>query len=324
MRNGRTGLHRTPLRTFGIRRAAALRPKPVNPSRSGKAREGSVLTYLNPPPAPAPVIVTKDVGGLVRDYQAQTAIYRETDREVRVHECHSACTLALSLPNVCVYPDSIFKFHQAYNELTRQTDYGVSDQLFDAYPAAVRARLGTLTRKFKVLRGRELIALGVRDCNAPRIMVAKAHPTPSNGGNPLFGTLASVMSVFDHEQGRSEGRPTFVATRQQTERDRHLPEEALSGAPLPPPRPVAADAVAAQTAQPPSAATRSLAETAAAKPPEARPGSGTAPPPQRPARLATAFTQTLTPIRVPKVIDGAQPILPPQFLAYAVIARLGR
>jgi len=98
--------------------------------------------YLSPPPSPQPVVVYKDVGGLVSDYQARTEDYRRENREVRLHECRSACTLALSLPNVCVYPDARLKFHQAYNELTREADLGVSAQLFDSYPAAVRGRLG--------------------------------------------------------------------------------------------------------------------------------------------------------------------------------------
>ena len=74
-----------------------------------------VLSYLEPPPMPAPVIVMKDVGGLVADYQGQTAIYRASEREVRLHECRSACTMALGLPNVCVYPGSTLKFHVAYD-----------------------------------------------------------------------------------------------------------------------------------------------------------------------------------------------------------------
>ena len=47
---------------------------------------------------PAPVIVMKDVGGPVADYQSQTAIYRASEREVRLHECRSACTMALGCP----------------------------------------------------------------------------------------------------------------------------------------------------------------------------------------------------------------------------------
>jgi hypothetical protein len=121
--------------------------------------------YLSPPPSPAPVVVYKDVGGLVSDYEAQTEQYRRENREVKLHECRSACTLALSLPNVCVYPDAKVKFHQAYNALNREADLGVSAQLFASYPAAVQARLGTLTREYRVLSGTELIALGMRNCN---------------------------------------------------------------------------------------------------------------------------------------------------------------
>ncbi len=133
---------------------------------------------------PAPVIVMKDVGGLVADYRSQTAIYRASEREVRLHECRSACTMALGLPNVCVYPDSTLKFHFAYDPRNHQTNPEVSQQLFDSYPAAVRARLGILTRNYKVLSGSELITLGIKDCNEPktnepktgepRIMVASA------------------------------------------------------------------------------------------------------------------------------------------------------
>jgi hypothetical protein len=85
----------------------------------------------------------------------------------------------LGLPNVCVYPGSTFKFHLAYDPRNHQTNPEVSRQLFDSYPAAVRARLGTLARYYKVLSGSELIKLGIRDCdepetNEPRTMVASA------------------------------------------------------------------------------------------------------------------------------------------------------
>ena len=123
------------------------------------------MGYLSPPPNPSPVIVYKDTGGLVSDYEAVTELYRRQNREVRLHECRSACTLALSLPNVCVYPDAQVKFHQAYNALTQEVDLGVSAKLFNSYPAPVQARLGYLTRQYKVLNGRELIALGMRNCN---------------------------------------------------------------------------------------------------------------------------------------------------------------
>ncbi len=69
--------------------------------------------------------------------------YRREGREVRLHECRSACTLALSLPNVCVYPEVAVKFHLAYNQVTLETDLGVSDRLFNSYPAAGARPLAT-------------------------------------------------------------------------------------------------------------------------------------------------------------------------------------
>ncbi len=146
------------------------------------------MSYLEPPPLPAAVVVTKDVGGYVDQYRERTELYRAQDREVRLHECRSACTLALSLPNVCVYPDSVLKFHAAYDPRNRVINWEETQKLFSSYPAPVRARLGTLQREYKILSGAELISLGVRDCNEKRIMVAKAAPTPASSDN-----LAKIM-----------------------------------------------------------------------------------------------------------------------------------
>ncbi len=96
------------------------------------------------------------------------------------------------LPNGCVYPGSTLKSHLAYDPRNHQTNPQVSQQLFDSYPAAVRARLGTLTRNYKVLSGSELIELGIRDCNEPktnepRILVASA----AAGKPPLAAQLGA-------------------------------------------------------------------------------------------------------------------------------------
>jgi len=172
------------------------------------------LGYLSPPPSPAPVIVYKDVGGLVSDYEAQTEAYRRENREVRLHECRSACTLALSLPNVCVYPDAKVKFHQAYNANTREVDLGVSARLFNSYPAAVQGRLGYLTREYRVLSGTELIALGMRNCNGNgggRVMIAARKPpqaVPVAGSNPLGeiaqNVRAAVASAWSRPDASSD------------------------------------------------------------------------------------------------------------------------
>ncbi len=170
------------------------------------------MGYLSPPPSPQPVVVYKDVGGLVSEYEAQTEVYRRENREVRLHECRSACTLALSLPNVCVYPDAQVKFHQAYNANTRETDLAVSAQLFDSYPAAVQGRLGYLTRQYKVLSGVELISLGMRNClQGDGIMIAakknRTPPVAVAGANPLRDIAQSVKVAVASALSRPEDAP---------------------------------------------------------------------------------------------------------------------
>ena len=175
------------------------------------------MGYLAPPPDPiAPVVVHKDVGGLVTDYQAQTEQYRRQNREVRLHECRSACTLALSLPNVCVYPSSVLKFHKAYNRDTKIVDEGVSSALFESYPPAIQARLGTLTREYKNISGSELISLGVRNCNESPTMLARrmeqrqrqqqtalAYAPQENVGDRIGRALSSLFDKPEPERARA-------------------------------------------------------------------------------------------------------------------------
>ncbi len=263
------------------------------------------MTYLQPPPDPSPVVVVKDVGGYVNEYAAQTEIYRRTNREVRLHECRSACTMALSLPNVCVYPDSTLKFHQAYDPRNHAANYAVSDQLFGTYPPAVRAKLGTLTRDYHVLRGSELIGLGIRDCNipaGPRILVAAASikPLPETGGtaglSSLTGKLEGMMSVFN--------TPVFPGGARAPNAPRQ-PEKAVPGdlllkeIPTPPTRPASVETGKAE---------------APAPEPDESPGSLPVPP-KRPLALV-AYTPSLPPIPFLRKIDGSQPILPLRFVPF--------
>ena len=239
------------------------------------------MGYLSPPPSPQPVVVYKDVGGLVSDYEARTEDYRRENREVRLHECRSACTLALSLPNVCVYPDAKLKFHQAYNELTREADLGVSARLFDSYPAAVRDRLGYLTRQYKVLSGVELIALGVRDCaRGDRVMVAaKKPPAPppmtTASPNPLNEIARNVQVAVANALARPADAPAASTTIVIADRN-----------PVPP-------------------ALARLAGDA-----EARAGRIAEPVPLPPRRPDISFTSVAeTPAQSSRLIVGAQPIL---------------
>lgn len=258
------------------------------------------MGYLYPPPGDAPVIVMKDVGGDVRAYSAQTTAYIQSGRQVRLHECRSACTLALAVPNVCVYPDSVLRFHKAYNPITKATNEDVSNAMLSAYPPAVRQRLGVLTRQYKSLTGSELIRLGVRDCNAPsqpRILMARATPGPVRGENPLSNAFGGLMSGFGSTQ-----IPAYSGYGAPVQVQRVKPQSAgIQVAEAAPPTGGAArsDATAAQTATPEAAAIS--AESAAVPAP---PLAGAPIPPPRPSDLAPP------PIQIARSESGPPALLP--------------
>ncbi len=287
---------------------------------------------------PAPVVVAKDVGGLVTDYQAQTEIYREFGSGGRLHECRSACTLALSLPNVCVYPDSILKFHLAYDPRNHQTDLNVSQQLFDSYPAAVRARLGGLTRDYKVLRGSELIQLGIRNCNEARVMIAAsaprktppprslAPPQPAEQGSIFAGLMQNLFSGIGGQTARTDPPRDRIAVARASSAAKPALSEA--GPPLPPARPgefaatisPAANGAGLTPSARPDEVQISDAQVSEAEGPETQ-GLETPSPPHRPMDLTHSYAYRLAAIPLPKIITGAQPILPPGFRAFAPLDR---
>lgn len=275
------------------------------------------MGYLSPPPNSQPVIVYKDTGGLVSDYEAQTELYRRTNREVRLHECRSACTLALSLPNVCVYPDAQVKFHQAYNALTRETDLGVSDKLFNSYPAQVRARLGFLTRQYKVLSGRELIALGMRNCTPGHdegVMIASRKDAA-----PVVAQAPEAARDDTLESIKKSVRTAVAKALQQPE---GAPSEALAFAdrsPAPPP-PLPAMAGLSQEVEIPLPPRRPdmhvtvPTSVAAAPEPKPAPVTAVAPAPKlTPVAAVTSAEASPAPQErrafVPHLMQGATPII---------------
>ncbi|HTV32383.1 MAG TPA: hypothetical protein VME69_04665 [Methylocella sp.] len=282
------------------------------------------MSYLAPPPMPAAVIVTKDVGGYVTDYHKQTDYYRSTQREVRLHECRSACTLALSLPNVCVYKGSILKFHLAYDPRNHQPNEGVSRWMFASYPAAVQARLGTLTRDYKVLRGSELIALGIRDCDAPKpvepkpanpqtLMASAAPPLagPTNSAPPVLASLmGKVLSVFGSGDAAGAG-PTATASAQTHSAPASSGRLLAGEIPLPPQRPADFSQTAANLAE-----DRNAEATTAPNPTSSESAGATDLSPSS-AEVPLPPSAGLRKVALPRLITGAQPILAPNFSAYA-------
>lgn len=267
------------------------------------------MGFLHPPPGDSPVIVVKDVGGDVHEYAAQARAYIASGREVRLHECRSACTLALALPNVCVYPNSVLRFHKAYNPYTKAVNDGVSDAMMQAYPPSVRQRLGVLTRQYQSLTGAELIRLGVRDCNGgPKIMVARAN-VGSPAANPFSNAFGSMFS------GVAAGEiPSFSGYNAPVRVEKVRVQLAENA---PPQAPVAAAAPPKLASPTPASPTPAPAMPAPAMPagpkmleraPE--PAESAAPlPPQRPRDLVAAIDPpaTASPVSSP----ASSPVLAP-------------
>jgi hypothetical protein len=268
------------------------------------------VPYLDPPPFPAPVIVQKDVGGYVADYKAATERYRAEDREVQLHECRSACTLALSLPGVCVYPTSILKFHKAYDVNTKVADEGISEELFSSYPPAVQAKLGTLTRGYKVLTGAELIALGMRNCAESRVQYARrtgnsriqvAAARPPAAQQDIGAMFQSVLTAMAKPFEAGAGAPPAAASSTTLAA---VPAAALA-VPLPPRRP-------AELAQMELAALETPSEEGPAShgPGPAGRVEAADPPLPLPRPLAALPRPTLPVPGMPRLMSGAQPVLP--------------
>jgi hypothetical protein len=269
------------------------------------------MSYLHPPPGDAPVVVYKDVGGYVDQYDRQTSLYFQTNREVRLHECRSACTLALALPNVCVYPGSQLKFHKAYNPETKDANDSVSDAMMAAYPVAVRQRLGQLTRNYKVLTGSELIRLGVRDCNAPqqpRVMVARARLKDNPPENPVSNAFGGLVAALTPQPSLA----TVAQVRMASVRPVSVKPPLAEAPPVPvtATKPAPPSASAPTAISPPSEPAEAAATNAVAPTPPPRPDEYLA----KPAAVAAASPPT-EPAPAINAVAPTPPPRPDEFLA---------
>jgi hypothetical protein len=185
-----------------------------------------------------------------------------------------------------------------------------------------------LTRNYKVLSGSELIELGIRDCNEPktnepktnepRIMVASAAagkpPLAAQPGaeKPLLaGLMDKMLSVFG--AGKAAGRDRAAISSRPAAKP-GLAEVLLAEIPVPPARPVeltqTAGAIAIQAPGHP-----------AAEPAFAEAGQAILLPTRRLPDATLSAVHRLARVALPKIITGAQRILPPGFSAYADMGR---
>ena len=98
-----------------------------------------MFDFILPPDDVKPIIILDDRGGGVRNYIKAAQNYTGQGREVRIIGlCWSACSLALSVPNVCVGLMATVMFHDAYYLKSGKTD-----------PAATKGQLNWLPEKFQ-------------------------------------------------------------------------------------------------------------------------------------------------------------------------------
>jgi len=118
-----------------------------------------MFDFILPPDDVKPIIILDDRGGRVSAYIKATQNYTDQGREVRIIGlCWSACSLALSVPNVCVGPMATVMFHDAYYLKSGKTD-----------PAATKGQLNWLPVKIqKVVDGRIQKIFTPRRCLMPR------------------------------------------------------------------------------------------------------------------------------------------------------------
>ena len=124
---------------------------------------------LHPPPAPAAIVIYDDGGGYVNDYKNVVMKYAAQNRQIKIKgSCRSACTLALSYTNACVYRTAVLQWHFAYFKYTGETDMATTEEMISWAPWNIQQQLRDNIRKDyspgATLTGDELIAKGVREC----------------------------------------------------------------------------------------------------------------------------------------------------------------
>ena len=128
--------------------------------------------FLDVPPVHSPVVITKDYGGFVSRYENAAFDYKEKGIRVEIRgDCRSACTLALTVPNVCVDKNAVVAWHQAYEPDTNRLRPDVTNRMLANLPTKIREHLqGKIQKSYTtdtVLRYEQLVELGVKDCDAP-------------------------------------------------------------------------------------------------------------------------------------------------------------
>jgi hypothetical protein len=130
-----------------------------------------MLGFLaTPPEIHQPVIIQEDRGGLVDLYERTVIRYNLENRRVEIRgSCHSACTLALGVKNVCVGKGAKIRWHHAYNSFTGETRADVTRRMLSEIPfkiaQTVEPYISVSYNDKATLNYTQLVQLGVPDCD---------------------------------------------------------------------------------------------------------------------------------------------------------------
>ncbi len=128
-----------------------------------------MFDFILPPDDVKPIIILDDRGGRVSDYLKAAKNYVDQGREVRIIDlCWSACSLALSVPKVCVGSMATVMFHDAYDLKSGKTDTAATKDLLSKMPKKIQKAVGGMVQKefhaAATLDAEKLMALGIRKC----------------------------------------------------------------------------------------------------------------------------------------------------------------
>lgn len=158
---------------------------------------------LNPPPAPAAIVISWNAGGYVNQYIEAINEFTYTRRRVEVRgECRSACTMILEVPTVCVAPGAVFRWHHAYDKFTKALHPEVTELMLSRLPPKISARLqGKIGKTYTAqasLDYHDLIELGVKDCDAKTTVATKRSHSKVNivAAEPPKSAINSILAPF--------------------------------------------------------------------------------------------------------------------------------
>ena len=128
-----------------------------------------MFDFILPPEDHKPVVILDDRGGRVSDYVTMAERYTNEGREVRIIGlCWSACSLALSVPNVCVGSMATIMFHDAYDLKTGKINLEVTRDILSRLPPKIKNEISkTISKDFhaeSTLDAPALLKMGVKKC----------------------------------------------------------------------------------------------------------------------------------------------------------------